>query len=312
MYVICLQLSRLTIYLGFLHPLIHLGFGISFKQPAIIAEALAQAATHIDHLSAFLLSPPSNSKDSPSAFDLLSLAQRSEALCNSAEWTDRNKLYDGVLTRALQDMISICSQYHVPLNAASLNKAAAEMVSLDGYMTLTALRPDKIPKVDFFYMHCLNCSIFFCAFDSLPDGALSMEDKARLLEAKVRTDLALYVSRRCPSLSVSELESYAAESAAGDGHSVGWNDIFDAVKNFQEDDGHIAKLIRAVANAAEFCAPYEEAEQWPLRGQNWLRAGKMVIDSVKLPGGHWIRGAGFEEAWKDVPGREKRDISTAA
>jgi hypothetical protein len=31
---------------GFLHPIIHLGFGVEFRQPAIIAEALAQAAVH--------------------------------------------------------------------------------------------------------------------------------------------------------------------------------------------------------------------------------------------------------------------------
>jgi hypothetical protein len=33
-------------FAGFLHPIIHLGFGIEFQQPAIIAEALAQAAVH--------------------------------------------------------------------------------------------------------------------------------------------------------------------------------------------------------------------------------------------------------------------------
>lgn len=31
---------------GILHPIIHLGFGIEFNQPVIIAEALAQAAVH--------------------------------------------------------------------------------------------------------------------------------------------------------------------------------------------------------------------------------------------------------------------------
>lgn len=33
-------------FTGFLHPIIHLGFGVEFQQPAIIAEALAQAAVH--------------------------------------------------------------------------------------------------------------------------------------------------------------------------------------------------------------------------------------------------------------------------
>jgi hypothetical protein len=31
---------------GILHPIIHLGFSVEFEQPAIIAEALAQAAVH--------------------------------------------------------------------------------------------------------------------------------------------------------------------------------------------------------------------------------------------------------------------------
>lgn len=34
------------LHAGFLHPMIHLGFGVEFQQPAIIAEALAQAAVH--------------------------------------------------------------------------------------------------------------------------------------------------------------------------------------------------------------------------------------------------------------------------
>lgn len=39
---------------GLLHPIIHLGFGIEFEQPAIIAESLAQAAVH-DNLEALHL-----------------------------------------------------------------------------------------------------------------------------------------------------------------------------------------------------------------------------------------------------------------
>ena len=36
---------------GVLHPIVHLGSGIEFEQPAIIAKALAQAAVH-DNLEA--------------------------------------------------------------------------------------------------------------------------------------------------------------------------------------------------------------------------------------------------------------------
>lgn len=40
---------------GILHPIIHLGFGIEFEQPAIIAEALAQAAIHDNWEASHLL-----------------------------------------------------------------------------------------------------------------------------------------------------------------------------------------------------------------------------------------------------------------
>src|SRR6202012_2645784 len=42
------------LFAGLLHPLIHLGFGLEFKQPAIIAEALSQAAVHENWVSPIL------------------------------------------------------------------------------------------------------------------------------------------------------------------------------------------------------------------------------------------------------------------
>jgi hypothetical protein len=48
-------LGLLLIAAGFLHPLIHLGFGIEFNQPAIIAEALAQGCCHDSWISPYLL-----------------------------------------------------------------------------------------------------------------------------------------------------------------------------------------------------------------------------------------------------------------
>ncbi|KAI1982359.1 hypothetical protein LOZ55_000136 [Ophidiomyces ophidiicola] len=41
---------------GLLHPFIHLGFGLEFKQPAIVAQALAQAAVHESTLKGFFAS----------------------------------------------------------------------------------------------------------------------------------------------------------------------------------------------------------------------------------------------------------------
>jgi Questin oxidase-like len=48
---------------GILHPIIHLGFGVEFEQPAIIAEALAQAAVHDNREAAHLVESEKAAKD---------------------------------------------------------------------------------------------------------------------------------------------------------------------------------------------------------------------------------------------------------
>lgn len=42
--------NDMLIITGLLHPMIHLGYGLEFNQPAIVAEALANAAIHDDFM----------------------------------------------------------------------------------------------------------------------------------------------------------------------------------------------------------------------------------------------------------------------
>ena len=50
-------------YAGFYRPSIHLRFAIGFEQPAIIVEALAQAAIHSGWVADFLLGAEKQAKD---------------------------------------------------------------------------------------------------------------------------------------------------------------------------------------------------------------------------------------------------------
>lgn len=71
------------------------------------------------------------------------------------------------------------------------------------------------------------------------------------------------------------------------------------------DDGHSAKLIRALAHGQRICAPYEGKEGFRVKHDDWLRMGHMAIDSVenseRLGTRTWVRSAGFERAWEGVP-----------
>lgn len=42
-------------FAGLFHPVIHLGFGLEFAQPAVVAEALAQGSVHGEYMKNFFL-----------------------------------------------------------------------------------------------------------------------------------------------------------------------------------------------------------------------------------------------------------------
>jgi len=294
--------SMLTrMFAGFLHPLIHLGFGVEFKQPAIIIEALAQAATHDGWTGKFLHAAEEAAKGSQGSKSLVQLLHETRAndkLRQSPHWDDGNKVRDGVFKRAPDEMIALASQWTV--KPEELEQKTAEMINAAIYFAGAAQRPNKQVKFDFFYMHSVNCSIFFSAF--IKEPWLSAENKCRLLEWKGRLDLAMYVSRGCPELLIDEIKNYQPKRPEDS-----WADIVRRVDKLP-DDGHASKLVRAIANGHQVCQPYEkEAEDvFPIKGDDmWLQLGHMAIDSVETNGPNWVRNTGFAQAWEEIPDRAK-------
>jgi hypothetical protein len=164
------------------------------------------------------------------------------------------------------------------------------------YFASLSQHPPQIPKFDFFLIHSVNASIFFSSFLTQP--WLSTSNKIRLLEWKVRLDLALYVSRGSPPLLLSEVTEYKSKMNSD------WDQVIKRV-NKREDDGHAPKLIRALAHGEQVSKKFEKKEGFRIKGDMWSKVGNMAIDSVESGGPTWVRSTGFEEAWKDVPKREE-------
>jgi hypothetical protein len=129
------MLARL--YAGFLHPIIHLGFGIEFQQPAIIAEALAQTAVHDSWMAPLFLgcekaAEAHRGQDRPkkTIVQLLEEAKSNEKLRNAPRFEDGNKIRDGIMKRAPEEMIKIASQYTVEED--ELEEKTAEMINAAG------------------------------------------------------------------------------------------------------------------------------------------------------------------------------------
>lgn len=293
-------------FAGFLHPIIHLGFGVEFQQPAVVAEALAQTAVHANYMAPFLLGAEKAAEErkakvqkSETLVDLLHAIRADEKVSNAAHWDDDNKLRDGVIARASKEIIDYTSQYFV--HPDKLEEKTAEMANADAYFTGCAQNPAKIVKFDFYYMHCINCSVFFSAF--LKQNWLKTEDKVRLLEWKGRNDLAMYASRHCPELPLTEVTEYKPKIPSADSKDP-WASLFQRVRT-HEDDGHASKLVRALAHGEQICKPFEGREGFVIKGDMWLQLGHMAIDSVEQEGDTWVRSCGFPQAWDKFADRPR-------
>ncbi|KAJ9616784.1 hypothetical protein H2200_000503 [Cladophialophora chaetospira] len=291
-------------FAGYYHPFIHLGYGLEYDQPALVAEGLAQACIHSSYLDEFFTATAeaSQSTKPDTLVNLLHAVHGDEKLRNAVKWEDGQKVRDGILARAKDEMIAYAARWQVPLPPPPAV-----------YFTACAQNPPKVVKFDFFYMHAVTSSLFLSVF--LQQDWISDASKAKLIEWKGRLDLVLYASRRSPKLLIDEIRTDVV-------HLREWDDMFLQACAFM-DDGHTVKFVRALANDEKVCAPFEggtvtdsrvngaetngvnQDERWQIKGDMWRRLAGMVLDSVQPKyRDRWLRSVGFEEAWKDCGLRE--------
>lgn len=141
------------VYPGLVHPLIHLGYGLEFNQPAIVAQALAQAAVHDEwmgkdyFLPAEKLAGGIGKSGKKSLLHLLNEVRADETLVQSTKWEDVNKIRDGVLTRAPQEMIKYAAEYTV--SEEQVEERVADMINTVGKSLFTILSA----RASFVYLH---------------------------------------------------------------------------------------------------------------------------------------------------------------
>ncbi|KAJ5635556.1 uncharacterized protein N7484_008869 [Penicillium longicatenatum] len=292
------------LYEGLLHPIIHLGFGIEFEQPSIIAEGLAHAASHdpgnIDvffHRSEQLAQ--SGAVPARPLVELYEEVRRNEKTRTAGRMQDGPfRLRDGPLARAMDEIVSISAQLQI--RPEELERGTAEMINCAAYSAGAAQSPGKVPKIDFFIMHNVTCSIFLSVLTK--QSWIKLQDRVRLVEWKARLDLAWYAANGAAELRLKDISDYEPTASKG----MDWRALYKAV-NEVHDDGHIAKLVRALKNGETVSRPFEQgngAASFPIRGDLWLRIAQMGYDTTK--DGHdnsdkWVWGSGFDLAWKKVP-----------
>lgn len=96
-------------------------------------------------------------------------------------------------------------------------------------------------------MHSITAGSFWPVLNSAP--WISTTTKCRLLEWKGRSDLILYCQTGAPLPRPDELAIYRPLRPSG------WQQIFQRACDYK-DDGHLSKLIRGIATAAQISKSY--------------------------------------------------------
>jgi Questin oxidase-like len=296
---------------GLYHPLIHLGLGIEFALPGIVAEALAQAAANDDsdlhrlfgmceqHAASQVVSSGADARKT-SMLQLLNAMREANEIRTAPLWSDMGlKIRNGVVGRAGDSFAALAGRFKVSTeDEEELLERTAEMISTCALMCGGGQHASRKTKIDFFWMHSVTSSIFMSVFAAQKDW-ISLPDRARLLEYKVRTDLAWYVA----SGSVPLDEKYITDYSSPESDGWSWEDIFSAVVK-QHDDGHAAKFIRALKNGELVSQQHELRsdilDRFPVRGDMWLKLARMCHDTTKNMeiDLKWVRFTGYDEAWR--------------
>jgi hypothetical protein len=119
-------------FAGLVHPIIHLGFGIEFQQPAIVAQALAQASIHQDYLADRFFNPAAKAAAarsglSKSIMQIMKEMRADQTVRDAAAHGDTDVFEDGILQRASDQVIQHCSKWTV--SADKIPERLAEMVN---------------------------------------------------------------------------------------------------------------------------------------------------------------------------------------
>jgi len=131
-------------------------FGMEWNQPAIVAEALAQACVHGTDITPVLLeaekmADAAGLESMPSILSLMDDVRADKKLAGAAHMSDANKVRDGVVVRARDEMLRIAARVRV--RPEELDEKTAEMFNTCIYVAAAAaVHPPKVPKFDFFLM----------------------------------------------------------------------------------------------------------------------------------------------------------------
>lgn len=318
------------LYHGYVHSIMHVGLGLEFDQPSILAEGLAETVVHGEpwyteyHELCRQVASSTAPSDRLTLLEAYELCTQDPVILKCMDWElaaqfkppeeswaaaaslgfkppTEEPWKDRAWGRAGKNLAALTGRYWVSPDD-DLERAAAEVVNTSIYVTCAAMLPPHEFRVDFFLMHVANASFWLQAF--LERDSITRAQKARLIEDTGRLLTFMAAGVGMPLLHPEVLDQHVMKTNGGEG--TGWDGLFAKVCH-HADDGHMIKFVRALANGEKVTRPYEGQPGFPMKTDMFLKAANAVLDNtsdlpmVFLRHFDIIRAVGLREAWDEVP-----------
>jgi len=275
--------------------LIHIGYGVEFQIPIIVAEGLAEAAVHKDMLSMI------------SAADFWNPSQEGlEKITDILEEVRKDSCFDNLHNLQQEDLFAqlrfisterafevkhYAKKWNNPEKEDVLNKRIRELY--ETCMLLygaTTQRPDKKgTKLDFVLMHCAT-SIYFVPV-LFPH--LTIKQRASLLDVYFASLLVYYIGEGRPKLYPELVLTYTPKTLKNKENP--WMEVIeDAVKIHDPEhiaeESHVLKLIRSLMKA--------QKEFGSADNDFYLRIAQLTVEGYR-ESRFFFGGVGYEKEWEE-------------
>jgi len=286
------------LFSGVVHPFIHIGYGLEYDIPTLIAEGLAMCACTNDYQGKiYSCNENIQSGASKSPRQIFDEIKSDNEFANLTRNEDEDRIDDFVGRGGAKALAKYTSQWNVKPDKDDLQNKMKELYEITAlcYGTLTPKGKEYF-KFDFYIMHCLTSAYFLPIYLDI----ITPDQAALLLKSHFSTLASFWVTAGRPTLHLDHLLSYEPHLKPNKNNP--WLSVIEAV--MITNDEHMAKSLRTLLLADEMYGDFNGI---------WLKSAQATIDFVKgVPGSpakqFWsFARLGNEQAWNHLD--EDPDVS---
>jgi hypothetical protein len=279
------------VFSGVIHPFIHIGYGLEYDIPTLIAEGLAMCACTSDYQGKIYSCKENissgSSKNPRQIFDEIS---NDKEFANLTRYEDEDRIQDFLKRGGDKALAKYTSQWNVNPDKDDLQNKLKELFEITAlcYGSLTPKGKEYF-KFDFYIMHCLTSAYFLPIYLD----TVTPDQGALLLKTHFSTLASFWITAGRPAFHLDNLLSYQPHIKPNQ-HNP-WLSIIESI--MITNDEHMAKSLRTLILADERYGDFNGV---------WLKSAQATIDCVKgVPGSgakqFWsFARLGYEQAWGTV------------